>query len=133
MRSEMTGAERMLWLRLRAHRLDGLSFRRQVPMGSFIVDFVCHDRNLVIELDGGQHATEQKAARDVKRTQWLASKGYRVLRFWNSEVLQQCDSVVQTILEAAAQSLPPSRHSQEDANDDLPLRGGGERSRGAQP
>ena len=129
MRSEMTDAERMLWLRLRAHRLNGFSFRRQVPMGSFIVDFVCHERNLVIELDGGQHATEQRATRDVRRTQWLKSKGYRVLRFWNSDVLRNCNLVVQAILETLVQPLPPSRHSL-DANDDLPLKGGGDSLRG---
>jgi very-short-patch-repair endonuclease len=63
MRTEMTDTERALWMRLRAHRLDGLRFRRQTPIGPYIVDFVCHDRRLVIELDGGQHAESQHDAR----------------------------------------------------------------------
>jgi very-short-patch-repair endonuclease len=122
MRSEMTDAERTLWMRLRAHRLNGLSFRRQTPIGPFIVDFVCHQLNLVIELDGGQHATDDETERDLKREQWLQSKGYRVLRFWNSDVLRQCDSVVQKILEVIAEALPPSRSA---TRTDLPLKGGG--------
>ena len=122
MRSEMTDAERTPWMRLRAHRLNRLSFRRQTPIGPFIVDFVCHEQNLVIELDGGQHATDDEAERDLKRTQWLQSRGYRVLRLWNSVVLRQCDSVVQKILEIIAEPLPPSRSA---TRTDLPLKGGG--------
>src|ERR1700716_1905371 len=108
MRSEMTDAERTLWMRLRAHRLNGLGFRRQPPIGPFIVDFVGHKQNLVIELDGGQHGTDDETERDLKREQWLQSKGYRVVRFWNSDVLRQCDSVVQKILEIIAEPLPPT-------------------------
>jgi very-short-patch-repair endonuclease len=132
MRSEMTDAERTLWMRLRAHRLGGLSFRRQTPIGPFIVDFVCHAQNLAIELDGGQHASDLEIKRDTKRQQWLEAKGYRVLRFWNSNVLRQCDAVVEKILETVAQAAPPSRHSLQ-ANDDLPLKGGGEVTRGSRP
>jgi very-short-patch-repair endonuclease len=103
MRSEMTDAERLLWMHLRAHRLDGLRFRRQTPMGQYIVDFVCHERRLVIELDGGQHAESQ---RDETRGRWLESKGYRVLRFWNSDVLQNRDGVLETIVSAARVATP---------------------------
>ncbi|HWV96433.1 MAG TPA: endonuclease domain-containing protein [Xanthobacteraceae bacterium] len=131
LRITMTDAERLLWSRLRAHRLAGLSFRRQAPIGPYIADFVCHECRLVIELDGGQHAGEREAASDAKRTQWLTHKGYRVLRFWNSDVTSRCDTVVQTILDEANRSLPPSRHSHE-ANDDLPLKGGGDTRRGSQ-
>jgi very-short-patch-repair endonuclease len=99
----MTDAELRLWSSLRAHRLNGLSFRRQVLVGSFILDFVCHERMLVIEVDGGQHA---ESKRDVERDRWLASKGYRVLRFWNSEVLRNRDGVLQSIFSAAREVTP---------------------------
>jgi very-short-patch-repair endonuclease len=103
MRTEMTDAERTLWMQLRAHRLDGLRFRRQTPMGQYIVDFVCHERGLVIELDGGQHAESQ---RDVARDHWLESKGYRVLRFWNSDVFTNREGVLETIVSAARVATP---------------------------
>jgi very-short-patch-repair endonuclease len=103
MRTEMTDAERALWMQFRAHRLDGLRFRRQTPIGQYIVDFVCHERRLVIELDGGQHAESQ---RDVTRDRWLESKGYRVLRFWNSDVFKNCEGVLETIVSAAHAMLP---------------------------
>jgi very-short-patch-repair endonuclease len=103
MRSEMTNAERVLWLQLRAHRLDGLKFRRQTPIGRYIVDFVCHEQRLVVELDGGQHADSQ---RDVTRDRWLGSKGYRVLRFWNSEVFKNREGVLETIVNAARGATP---------------------------
>jgi len=99
----MTDAERLLWSALRANRLAGLNFRRQTPIGKFIVDFVCHKRRLIIEVDGGQHATSKA---DIERDRWLASKNYRVLRFWNSDVLQNRDGVLQTIVEAALKATP---------------------------
>jgi very-short-patch-repair endonuclease len=103
MRHEMTDAELRLWSWLRAHRFNGLSFRRQVPVGSFILDFVCHDRMLVIEVDGGQHA---ESKRDIERDAWLAAKGYRVLRFWNSDVLKNREGVLQTIADATRSITP---------------------------
>jgi very-short-patch-repair endonuclease len=103
LRRTMTDAEQRLWSALRAHRLDGLSFRRQTPIGSFIADFVCHERQLVIEVDGGHHADSK---RDIERDRWLASKGYRVLRFWNSDVLQNLDGVLQVIIRTASQTTP---------------------------
>jgi very-short-patch-repair endonuclease len=99
----MTDAERRLWSALRGHRLDGLSFRRQTPIGRVIVDFVCHERRLVIEVDGGQHAEN---ARDIERDRWLASKGYRVLRFWNNDVLRNRSGVLEMIVTAAAEHTP---------------------------
>ncbi|HEX5507351.1 MAG TPA: endonuclease domain-containing protein [Pseudolabrys sp.] len=103
LRQEMTDAERKLWFALRAHRLQGLSFRRQTPIGSFIVDFVCHDRRLVVELDGGQHV-ESKS--DAERDRWLGSKGYRVLRFWNSDVLRNLAGVLEIIISSTNEATP---------------------------
>ncbi|MEW6766662.1 MAG: DUF559 domain-containing protein [Pseudomonadota bacterium] len=103
LRGDMTNAEHRLWSSLRANRLEGLSFRRQSPIGSFVVDFVCHERRLVIEVDGGQHADSRQ---DVARDRWLQSKGYRVVRFWNSDVMKNRDSVLQSILSAAQIPLP---------------------------
>ena len=103
MRSEMTDTERVLWLQLRAHRLDGLKFRRQTPIGRYIIDFVRHEQRLVIELDGGQHAESQH---DMMRDRWLESKGYRVLRFWNSDVFQNRNGVLETIVSAARGATP---------------------------
>jgi very-short-patch-repair endonuclease len=103
MRTEMTDAERTLWIQLRAHRLDGLRFRRQTPIGQYIVDFVCHERRLVVELDGGQHA---ESTHDVRRDRWLESKGYRVLRFWNSDVFKNREGVLETIVSAARGATP---------------------------
>jgi very-short-patch-repair endonuclease len=103
LRHEMTEAETRLWPTLRGHRLSRLSFCRQTPIGPFIVDFVCHERRLVIELDGGQHA---ESPRDAERDRWLASKGYRVLRFWNSDVLRNREGVLQTIMDAAHEVTP---------------------------
>jgi very-short-patch-repair endonuclease len=99
----MTDAEHRLWLALRGHRLGGLGFRRQALIGRFIVDFVCHERRLVIEVDGGQHAEN---ARDLERDRWLESKGYRVLRFWNHDVLRNRSGVLEVIAAAAAEATP---------------------------
>jgi very-short-patch-repair endonuclease len=96
----MTDAERQLWRRLRRRQLHGQYFRRQHPIGPFIADFVCTETKLVIELDGGQHALRKE--QDRTRTQRLTARGYRVLRFWNHEVLTQIDAVVSVIAEAVA-------------------------------
>jgi len=107
-RREMTGAERKLWYALRAHRFDGLGFRRQVPLGRYILDFVCHDLGLVIEVDGGQHFSALQAARDAVRDRWLATQGYRVIRFANNEVLGNVDGVLEYLLSIATNApLPP--------------------------
>jgi very-short-patch-repair endonuclease len=124
MRTEMTEAEKRLWYWLRAHRFRGVAFRRQTPIGQYIVDFVSHERRLIIEIDGGQH-NENKA--DALRDQWLSSKGYRVLRFWNSDILRNRDAVLERISDAICRARPPSRQSQTpSAIGDLPLKGGGE-------
>ena len=105
----MTEAERKLWTHLRGRQLTGVKFRRQHQIGPYIVDFVALEPKLIIELDGGHHALQ--LAEDGKRSDWLASNGYTVLRFWNHEVLQQTDSVLQTIAETLAPhpNSPPCR------------------------
>ncbi len=91
----MTDAERKLWTRLRNRGVAGAKFRRQVPVGPFIADFACVERRLIVEVDGGQHA--DASAADHRRTRVLNHHGYIVLRFWNSEVLQNLDGVLATI------------------------------------
>jgi very-short-patch-repair endonuclease len=101
MRCQPTPAERRLWNVLRQNRM-GARFRRQCPIGPYIVDFVCLERHLIIEADGGQHA---ESPHDARRDQWLAGQGFRLLRFWNDEILHGIDGVVQIITEAL--SVPP--------------------------
>src|SRR5688572_17020851 len=87
LRGEMTRAETLLWRYLKAGHLDGLKFRRQSPIGSYIADFACHAAKLVIELDGESHDFEERVQRDAGRDAWLASQGYEVLRFSNDQAL----------------------------------------------
>jgi very-short-patch-repair endonuclease len=107
MRHNPTDAERKLWWHMR-HRLavEGTHFRRQVQLGRYIVDFASHGAKLVIEVDGGQHA-EQTAA-DAERTRFLEAEGYRVLRFWNNDVLRNIDGVLEVIQHAVATTPTPS-------------------------
>ncbi|MCC7046862.1 MAG: endonuclease domain-containing protein [Alphaproteobacteria bacterium] len=95
MRALPTDAERRLWSKLRYGQLGGLKFRRQAPIGAYIADFVCFPIQLIIEVDGGQHATAER--RDAARTAWLELQGFRVLRFWNNEVLSNTEGVLETI------------------------------------
>lgn len=97
LRSNQTQAEAWLWKMLRAHRFSGFKFRRQVPIGPFIVDFYCHQRRLVLELDGGQHNQSDALDYDRKRSDFLRLNGLHVVRFWNNDVLQQKESVLQKI------------------------------------
>ena len=106
LRRQSTDAERKLWAILRNRQLTGYKFRRQVPMGSYIVDFVCFEKNIVVELDGGQHQAQH--GYDGNRTQWLQSAGFRVIRFWNNQVLSETDGVVQAILATLEVKIPPS-------------------------
>jgi very-short-patch-repair endonuclease len=103
LRKNLTAAEQTLWSRLRFKQLECHSFRRQAPIGDYVVDFVCFARKLIVEVDGGQHAAQ--AERDTLRTAWLKSQGFRVIRFWNNEVQDNADGVVETIL-AALQDHP---------------------------
>ncbi|HEX2225010.1 MAG TPA: DUF559 domain-containing protein [Thermoanaerobaculia bacterium] len=94
LRQNMTGAERRLWRELRGEAL-GARLRRQVPIGSYIVDFACLQKRLIIEINGGQHMANPQ---DPTRDAWLKERGYRILRFWNNEVLQNTNGVLEVIL-----------------------------------
>jgi very-short-patch-repair endonuclease len=102
LRTNATDAERTLWQRLRAKQIR-LRFRRQFPIGPYIVDFVCLRAKLIVEIDGGQHGDE----RDAARTDWLEKRGYKVLRFWNNDVLGNMDGVLRMIAEEIDQISPP--------------------------
>ncbi|WP_445487448.1 endonuclease domain-containing protein [Rhodopseudomonas sp. RCAM05734] len=104
LRANMTDAERRLWYRLRAHRLEGIKFKRQVPIGKYVADFACMERKLLVEVDGSQHA---ERASDVERTKWLEDQGFRILRFWNNEVLNETNAVLEIIL-ATVIAVSPS-------------------------
>jgi very-short-patch-repair endonuclease len=118
LRRQLTDAERKLWSALRNRQLDGAKFRRQQPIGPFIADFVCQERRLIVEADGGQHA---ESTADDRRTAFRESKGYRVLRFWNNDILSNLDGVAEVI--AAALSTPhPARALRESPS---PSRGEG--------
>jgi very-short-patch-repair endonuclease len=104
----MTDAEAKLWSRLRDGRLSGTKFRRQVPIGNFIVDFCCRNPKLVVEVDGGQHA--ERVPQDASRTHAIAEHGYTVLRFWDNDVLKNMEGVLEAIArEVTRRKLAPSR------------------------
>ncbi|MDD4928069.1 MAG: endonuclease domain-containing protein [Gallionella sp.] len=105
LRKSMTDAERKLWRGLRLRQMNGHKFRRQFPLGCYIVDFVCLEARLIVEVDGGQHADEEYG--DVKRDAWLTAQNFRVLRYWNNQVLNEVDEVLADILRALT-SAPPS-------------------------
>ncbi len=122
MRKSLTDAERVLWFNLRDRRLGGWKFRREYVISPFIVDFVCLEKKLIIEVDGGQHA--EKTVQDHQRTEYLTKKGYRVIRFWNNEVLQETEGFLQVILSNLSEDVPPPLD---------PLPQGGEGICGAKP
>lgn len=95
LRKRMTHAEKLLWYRLRNRRLDNYKFRRQVPIGPYIADFLCMSVRLIVEVDGGQHML--RAAQDHDRTLELENEGYRVVRFWNNDILENMDGVLETL------------------------------------
>ena len=117
LRKSMTDAERALWRVLRDKQLEGRKFRRQYPIAGYVADFACIEAGLVIELDGGQHA--EQAAYDARRTEDLRMAGYRVIRFWNNEVLGNMDGVLEALRLALLQPHP---------NPPLQGRGGSEAS-----
>ena len=100
LRKNSTDAERFLWRELRSRQIGGYKFRRQQALGPFIVDFVCLERRLVVELDGGQHAQPEQMMYDSDPSQRLVQQGFCVLRFWDHEVLKQVDGVKETIAKA---------------------------------
>ncbi|CAM5548452.1 putative protein [Mycolicibacterium aubagnense] len=107
LRRDMTEAEGRLWEELRGRRLNGLKFRRQVPIGSYVADFLCAEAMLIVEVDGSQHAD---STQDRQRAMALKALGFRVLRFWNDEVLREMNAVCDTIIAYVAdKSLEPWR------------------------
>jgi very-short-patch-repair endonuclease len=104
LRKNLTDAERWLWQRLRNRELSGWKFRRQHSIGPYIVDFVCIEKRLVIELDGGQHVENLES--DAKCSEYLKEKGYRILRFWNNDVLREGESVLNVILSCLEKDAP---------------------------
>jgi very-short-patch-repair endonuclease len=115
LRRQMTEAEQRIWRILRMRRISGYRFRRQAPIGQYIADFVCHEARLIIEIDGGQH--DDASLLEVERSGFLEGQGYRMLRFWNNEVLENPEGVFTTIAGALAEASPPPQPS--------PIDGGG--------
>ena len=115
LRKNQTETEARLWAKLRDRRLNGFKFRRQHPIGRYIVDFCCPEKQLVIELDGGGHAKDEQKQYDKKRDEWLEQKGISVLRFWDNVVWVNLEGVLKTILKTLNKNpspltpLPPGR------------------------
>ena len=104
LRRDMTDAERFLWSQLKQRQIHAAKFRRQYSIGQYIVDFICLEKDLIIEIDGGQHAESKEA--DFQRDQWLKKKGFRVLRFWNHEIFQNLEGVKQVIEKSVLEPHP---------------------------
>jgi very-short-patch-repair endonuclease len=102
----MTPDERKLWHALKAHRFQELHIRRQVPMGPYVADFICHAMKVVIEVDGAQHGFDRHVEGDRTRDVWFEAQGYQVLRFWNHDVLTRLDIVLDTIFATLSSNLP---------------------------
>jgi very-short-patch-repair endonuclease len=99
LRRESTEAEKLLWSYLRRKSLFGFKFRRQEQIGDYIVDFVCYEKKLIIELDGGHHNQDETKINDARRQIWLESQNFKVVRFWNNEVMKNIKGVLQKIKE----------------------------------
>jgi len=113
LRKRLTDAERLLWNHLRAKQIEGVKFRRQEPIDNYIVDFVCFENRLIIEVDGGQHAIEKE--KDFERDNYLKKNGFRILRFWNNQVFTNIDGVLEIIRVNCFNTLPnPSRQGRGD-------------------
>ena len=125
LRRQMTDSERALWRLLRGRRIEGHYFRRQVPIGRYIADFVCHEARLIIEADGSQHDTADPA--EVGRTKFLQGQGYRVLRFWNNDILKNRESVYAVIAAALERSASPSPDAAAPPPRPVPIKGEGSR------
>jgi very-short-patch-repair endonuclease len=123
LRKTSTFAERLLWRHLRAKQMEGYKFRRQEPIGDYVVDFVCFEKRIIIEVDGSQHQIEKD--KDKKRDKWFKEQGFRVLRFWNNEVLKNMDGVLAVIRERCICHPPPTpSHRGRGKTGPLPLDGG---------
>ena len=121
LRKHATDPERLLWNRLRRRQLDGFRFRRQRPFGPYVCDFICLEAKLIVELDGSQHI--EQTAYDGHRDAFMRSYGYRVLRFWNSDVLSRTDIVVETIFEALRRPEMDGRLDEEPVTPPSPYDG----------
>jgi very-short-patch-repair endonuclease len=110
LRARMTDAERKLWFALKGRRFAAFKFRRQVPIGPYIADFLCFESRLILEVDGGQHA---ESVRDVERDNWLVRNEFRVLRYWNNDVLQNLEGVLTSLAEQLDRTPHPSSRSRE--------------------
>jgi len=108
LRKRQTDAERVLWNKLRNKQIEGVKFRRQQPIGSYIVDFVSLEIKLIIEIDGGQHNGRRVREKDEEREKWLKGKGYQILRFWNNDVLTNIEGVLEKIKENLEEEKTPS-------------------------
>jgi very-short-patch-repair endonuclease len=114
LRANTTGAEDILWRHLRRSPVLGTHFRRQVPIGRYVVDFACLATRLIVEVDGSQHAEGPVAESDKERTRWLEAEGYRVLRFWNNDITQNIDGVLEAIHSAISPTMlidEPIKHA----------------------
>jgi very-short-patch-repair endonuclease len=107
LRQKQTDAESILWARLRNQRFEGVKFRRQHPIGNYIVDFASLDAKLIIEIDGGQHNESTMIKEDQQRTKWLETKGFDVVRFWNSDVFENINGVMEKIQESLMKGIHP--------------------------
>jgi very-short-patch-repair endonuclease len=104
LRKRPTKAENLLWQHLRARQVEGLKFRRQHPIGNYVVDFVCLEKGIIVEVDGSQHAKDRR--RDAKRDKWLEHEGLKVLRFWDNEVLANTNEVLEVIRQSCSDHPP---------------------------
>ena len=125
LRARMTDAERKLWFALKDRRFAAFKFRRQVPVGPYITDFLCFEKRLIVEVDGGQHAD---SVRDAERDNWLAQNEFQVLRFWNSDVLQNLEGVLTSLSEQLDRTPHPSSRLRETPPS--PARGEGKKRAG---
>lgn len=113
LRRNQTDVEQLLWKYLRNRRLNGVKFRRQHPIDTYIVDFVCVEKYLVVELDGGQHNSDKGRMYDKNRQKYLQEKGFRILRFWNNEVIEDIENVLRVIYDALTLPSPTGRGGKE--------------------
>jgi very-short-patch-repair endonuclease len=107
LRRSPTEAEVFLWRQLRSRAFQGLKFRRQVALGKYIADFVCLEKRLIIEVDGGQHNEQVQRQYDEVRDEWLRSQGFRILRYWNNEVFEEFEAIAEAIWRAAKEAPSP--------------------------
>src|SRR5579872_3683310 len=126
LRSRMTDAERKLWFALRDRRFQSFKFRRQVPIGPYVADFMSYASRLVVEVDGGQHA---EPGRDARRDRWLAENNFRVVRFWNNEVLRNLEGVLTALADELTNTPHPA--SRLGSTPPSPARGEGKEEEGA--